>query len=102
MAWSLKWEKVSPSDLMELGLSQKQINEAEVELISHGQGEVLLLINRLWFGFPDPPQFGLISKKSNNPDATWLRWGSFWDPPDVWTLPEDIVPKNLPRVGREK
>jgi hypothetical protein len=50
-------------------------------------GEDLLLIRNIWFGFPDPPEWGLASRPTGMSDADWKHWGHFPDIPEAWVLP---------------
>lgn len=51
-------------------------------------GEDLVLIDRDWFGWPDPPRWGLASRPEGRTDVRWQMWGSFPDLPDAWLVPE--------------
>ena len=48
--------------------------------------ERLFLLILDWGGWPDPPDWGLISQSKS--DGEWHRWGSFSELPATWTLPE--------------
>ncbi|MGI4733483.1 MAG: hypothetical protein ACRYFW_17320 [Janthinobacterium lividum] len=48
--------------------------------------ERLFLFNRDWFGWPDPPEWGLASV--GNFDGKWHLWGSFDTLPETWKVPE--------------
>ncbi len=48
--------------------------------------EKFFLIHRDWFGWPDPPEWGLVSQSKAN--GGWQRWGSFNELPAIWTVPE--------------
>lgn len=49
-------------------------------------GEDLILIRNVWFGFPDPPEWGLISRPRGSTHK-WAHWGHFPNLPLAWTLP---------------
>lgn len=53
-------------------------------------GEELLLIQRDWFGFPDPPEWALASRPAGHDLVKWTMWGSFPNLPVAWTVP-DVV-----------
>ena len=54
--------------------------------VAENDGEKFFLIQRDWFGFPDPPEWGLVSQSKT--DGTWHRWGSFDDLPANWKVSE--------------
>ena len=49
--------------------------------------EDLLLIQNTWHGFPDPPEWGLVSRPTHRADVAWSRWGHFPDLPVNWVVP---------------
>jgi len=51
-------------------------------------GEDLLLIDNTWFGWPDPPRWGLVSRLSGKNDLQWTHWGHFSNLPLQWQVPE--------------
>ena len=54
--------------------------------LAETETEKYFLIHRDWFGWPDPPEWGLVSQ--SKADGRWNRWGSFDDVPANWTVPE--------------
>jgi len=54
---------------------------------THG-GEELVLIQRVWSGWPDPPEWGLASRPAGDMEARWEMWGSFPELPSDWTVPD--------------
>lgn len=68
------------------GYDRDWCSRHEVEFVTVYDGEEYLLIDRCYFGFPDPPQYGLASRPAGKPDAEWSMWGSFWDWPSTWSV----------------
>jgi hypothetical protein len=58
-----------------------------VEFVASHDGEDLLLIRNIWFGFPDPPEWGLASRPNGRNDVKWMQWGYFADLPSRWIVP---------------
>jgi hypothetical protein len=58
----------------------------EIAYTSLHDGEELILIQRFWHGFPDPPEWGLASRPIGRSDLEWSTWGAFSRPPDGWLL----------------
>ncbi|WP_267548977.1 hypothetical protein [Rhizobium rhizogenes] len=87
----IKWQPVPwkrfPSDGI-FGHQKDWFVSAEVEFIASSGGEDLLLIENVWFGWPDPPQWGLASRPSGRSDLEWERWGNFADLPTAWQVPD--------------
>jgi hypothetical protein len=54
--------------------------------VAETDDEKFFLIHRDWFGWPDPPEWGLVSQSKS--DGSWNRWGSFDDLPASWNVPE--------------
>jgi len=52
--------------------------------------EDLILIRNAWFGFPDPPEWGLASRPTVNAEAKWKMWGHFRDLPAAWLIPDAV------------
>ncbi len=50
-------------------------------------GEDLILVSRLWHGWPDPPEFALASRPTGADDSAWMWWGSFDVLPAAWSVP---------------
>lgn len=50
--------------------------------------EDLLLIQNIWFGFPDPPEWALASRPAGDSAATWAMWGHFPLLPSLWQVPD--------------
>lgn len=52
--------------------------------------EDLLLIENTWSGFPDPPPWGLVSKRAGHLAAPWQHWGHFAELPAAWRVPGQV------------
>lgn len=49
--------------------------------------EDLLLIDNTWFGWPDPPRWGLASRPLGQHQTAWQSWGHFPAFPTAWDVP---------------
>lgn len=58
--------------------------------VADGGAETLYLIDRDWFGWPDPPRWGLASRMKA--DGEWHIWGSFDEVPSAWSFTDEIDP----------
>jgi hypothetical protein len=79
-----------------LGHSQDWFNSiqiAEIHFFAISDGEDLLLIRRMFHGFPDPPEWGLASRLSGCDNEEWTMWGSFDEIPKTWTL--NLAPEKI-------
>jgi hypothetical protein len=54
--------------------------------VAEAGDERLFLFSRDWFGWPDPPEWGLAS--FNNASRQWHLWGSFDALPSSWKVSE--------------
>ena len=61
----------------------------EFAYVAQHEGEDLVLIKRLYAGWPDPPLYGFASRAAGGADLAWSHWGSFDFPPAAWRLPEE-------------
>jgi len=59
-----------------------------IALLEH---ECLILIQNLYFGFPDPPEWGLASRSNLKGSEKWTHWGYFKTLPKAWMFP--VQPK---------
>ena len=85
----IQWQAIAwqefPTDGI-FGHDRAWFSERDIEFVASHEGEVLLLIRNIWFGFPDPPEWGLVSRASQ--DQEWRHWGHFPDLPAAWVVPE--------------
>jgi len=92
---AINWRTVPLLDFPEEGLfdqDRQWFIDHEIAFFVSSEGEDLLLIDNIWFGWPDPPRWGLASRPSGRPDLTWRMWGHFPDLPPTWTLPKENAP----------
>ncbi|GAB5482370.1 MAG: hypothetical protein Pars92KO_21270 [Parasphingorhabdus sp.] len=66
--------------------------KAGVGYVAETESEKLFLFHRDWFGFPDPPEWGLVSQTKI--DGSWKPLGSFEPLPATWKVPENINAEN--------
>ncbi|WP_109353971.1 hypothetical protein [Sphingorhabdus sp. EL138] len=85
----IAWQKIRWEDLPEGGIFGHQKDWLQSKDISHFttlNGEDLFLIDNTWFGFPDPPRWGLVSRLPVQNELPWQHWGHFPDLPTAWQL----------------
>jgi hypothetical protein len=90
----LMWERIPFSTLPDEGLfghSRDWFVERDIICFTSFDGEDLLLIRNSWFGFPDPPEWGLASRRGDGIFSRWKMWGHFPELPAAWTVPKDII-----------
>jgi hypothetical protein len=63
-----------------------------VGFVAEAGDEKLFLFSRDWFGWPDPPEWGLAS--FNKVNGEWHLWGSFDVLPSTWKVPEVVHAEN--------
>lgn len=59
----------------------------DIAYVTTFDDEDLLLIDSTWFGFPDPPRWGLASRPAGKADGVWEMWGHFSTLPSAWQVP---------------
>jgi len=90
----LVWRKVDWKCFPEngiFGLDREWSASHDIEYVTTFDDEDLILIRNTWFGFPDPPEWGLASRLTGDAAAEWKRWGHFPDLPSAWLLPDAAV-----------
>jgi len=87
----LVWVKVNWKDFPENGIFGRDrdwfINH-DIEYVATYDDKYLILIRNAWFGFPDPPEWGLASRSVDKAESSWTLWGHFPVIPAAWQLPE--------------
>ena len=73
------------------GQSDDWLQQNNVAFWAICDGEELMLIQHVWFGWPDPPEWGLLSRPAGQSDAQWSHWGHFSEVPGNWVVPEEEV-----------
>ena len=89
--WSLAWRRATANDwppVKSLGYDHNWARKTGTGFVAEHGDELLYLIDRDWFGFPDPPQWGLAS--FNQKTRKWRLWGNFDDLPMGWKVPEPL------------
>ena len=87
----LVWTKVDWKNFPEEGIfghDRDWFIGHDVAYLTTHENESLLLIRNAWFGFPDPPEWGLVSRPLGVDQARWQAWGHFPDLPAAWRVPE--------------
>jgi hypothetical protein len=82
----ISWSKIDFQNLSAEGLfgqNRDWLVEHEVAYFAETASEQLLMIQGFWHGFPDPPEWGLISKAPE--ESRWHAWGHFAAWPETWT-----------------
>lgn len=90
-SWSLDWRRAGADDWPPshaLGQDYDWARKTGTGFIANFDDETLYLIDRDWFGWPDPPQWGLASY--DRVPHKWRLWGNFDDAPPAWKLPEPL------------
>lgn len=83
------WRKIDWEQLPEggiFGLDREQLQSGNAAWFAVHDREELLLVDNDWFGFPDPPRWGLVSRAAGQADAKWQHWGHFPELPEAWVL----------------
>jgi len=87
----ISWVPVPTLDFPEVGLlghDREWFAKNEIAFFADCEGEDLLLIDHAWFGWPDPPRWGLVSRPQGDTDSQWSGWGHFPDLPEQWRITE--------------
>jgi hypothetical protein len=89
-ALPLDWQPVPWADFPADGLLGRDAGwyrDHEVAFWATRIDEDLYLIRRLWHGWPDPPEWGLISERGGDDPLPLAHWGSFDTLPRDWRFP---------------
>lgn len=84
--WKVDWRDFPAEGIF--GHDRDWFASHDIAFVTTFDGEDLVLIDRVWFGWPDPPRWGLASRPQGRSDVRWKMWGSFPDLPDAWLVPE--------------
>jgi hypothetical protein len=87
---AILWTKVPDRDFPADGIFGRDKDwfaSLDIEFFASCNGEDLVLIHHAWFGFPDPPEWGLLSRPAGLDDVQWSMWGYFPKLPQNWTVP---------------
>jgi len=84
----IQWQairNIAPNSEL-FGRERQWFISRDFEYFAEHDGEQLLLIQLTWHGFPDPPEWGLVSRMVGNETAQWCEWGYFANLPTCWSL----------------
>lgn len=84
----IEWVSIRTSGPVVFGVEVQQLIDADVVFYASHDGEEILLMQLPWHGFPDPPEWRLASRLTDNADPAWASWGYFADIPSAWKLPD--------------
>ena len=87
----LSWEKVEWKQFPENGIfgrGRDWFVGNDIVCVCTHDGEDLILIRNTWFGWSDPPEWGVASRPVGKLEAPWEMWGHFPGLPSAWTVPE--------------
>ena len=88
------WEPIPWKSFPEQGIfghAKDWLSSVDAAYFASFGGEDLLLIDNTWFGWPDPPRWGLASRPCGRHDRQWDRWGHFPDLPAAWHVPTEAI-----------
>lgn len=81
------WTPVLNASESLFGLERQKLVGADVAYFATHDGENMLLMQLVWHGFPDPPEWRLATRQSEIDDP-WKSWGYFAAIPRSWQLPD--------------
>ena len=90
----IRWEPIPWEAFPEQGISgyaKDWLASIDAAHFASFGDEDLILIDNTWFGWPDPPRWGLASRPCGQHDRKWDRWGHFPDLPTAWDFPIVIL-----------
>ena len=82
------WSAVRDAASSVFGVGIQKLIGSDVEFYASHDGEDMLLMALAWHGFPDPPEWRLATRPSEQPNNEWESWGYFPELPQVWEIPE--------------
>ena len=89
-AWEIIWTKAPfgnwPAEGV-FGKPQKWFADHDANFYATLENEDMLLIQNIWHGFPDPPEWGLATRVEGHEDRRWSMWGHFSYLPMAWEVP---------------
>ena len=85
-AKAIEWTSMRNAGASVFSIEIEKLIGADVAFFATHDGEELLLMQSVWHGFPDPPEWRLAAR-ANGSDDQWSSWGHFADLPDNWQLP---------------
>jgi hypothetical protein len=87
----LAWASIRTFGPSVFGLDVQELIGGDVEFYTTHDGEDMLLMQLAWHGFPDPPEWRLVTRPCRDTDQSWTSWGYFADLPLAWNVPTSKV-----------
>jgi hypothetical protein len=81
------WASVRSGAAAVFGIDKQKLVSADVEFFATHGDEDMLLMQSAWHGFPDPPEWRLATRPSEQVGHEWESWGYFADLPNAWNIP---------------
>ena len=92
--WPISWVRLPRWDEFPtegiLGRDREFFLSIDAVCYASCEGEDLLLMQNAWFGWPDPPEWGLVSKVAQPSGTKWRPWGYFPRCPRRWKVPKGL------------
>ena len=82
----VNWTSIRKASPSVFGIESDKLIGADVEFYATHDGEDMLLMQLVWHGFPDPPEWRLATRPSGG-NGSWASWGYFENLPESWRLP---------------
>lgn len=92
------WSKLDHSSFPPEGMfgaDKSWFADHDVAYVARSDSEELILIHNVWFGFPDPPEWGLAVRSTRVAGAAWTHLGHFSYLPEHWAVPGEEGSKRL-------
>ena len=96
-ALPLEWKKpvdIGRVDEKRFGMEDEWFSGLDVEFYAVHEDEDYVLMQLIWHGFPDPPEWRLASRRSGKYDQQWEEWGYFTNLPIAWKFPKEPNARN--------
>lgn len=84
----IAWIPIRISGPSIFGIDVQKLIGADVEFHATHDGEDMLLMQLIWHGFPDPPEWRFATRPRECADLPWTSWGYFAQLPPAWKMPE--------------
>ena len=86
LARAIDWTSILEVDRSFSGVDVQTLRGADVQFCATHDGEDMLLMQLFWHGFPDPPEWRLMTRPTES-RSQWMSWGYFADLPENWRFP---------------
>ncbi|WP_270728557.1 hypothetical protein [Shimia sp. Alg240-R146] len=80
------WESFPAEGIF--GKKRAWFQSHDIAYVASLEDEYLILMDNVYFGWPDPPRWGLASRSKAQSYDDWSHWGHFPDIPEAWELPK--------------